>query len=396
MNPLKLVFVTRSFWPLVGSAENVTADLAVELAGRGCRVTVLTARWEPDWPAEIYYHGVPVVRLPHAPQNRWKTFRYVRSLARWLLNHREHYDLVYVSMLKHDAYTVIRALRRCAAVRRVPVVLRPAAAGRHGDCLWQLDAPCGRRIKRECMKAAAFVGSSRAIERELQAAGYPRSRIHYLPTGVLIPSPRLPAAKTAARLVLAETDQALKIPGPGPLAVYTGRLHSAKGLQHLVAVWQPIAARRPGARLWLVGEGPDRAALGRQIDRLHLVGQAVLVGAVDDVSDLLAAADLFVLPGPQAGSSVALLEAMAAGLPIVAADVSGNRDLIDHQRHGLLVPAEDAAALSAAIDRLLDTPELAARLGAAARERAAEQFSLANMVDRHVTLLERLMHQDQP
>ena len=241
------------------------------------------------------------------------------------------------------------------------------------------------------MKADAFVGSSRALERELQAAGYPRTRIHYLATGVPIRPPRTPQTKAAARAALSETDQTLEIPESSPLAVYTGRLHRSKGLKPLIAAWRAATARRPDARLWLVGEGPDRIELASAVEEANLVGRVVLVGAVDGVDELLRAADLFVLPGPQAGTSLALLEAMAAGLPIVAGDTSGNRELITDGRGGLLVPAGDSVAISAAIQRLLGEPELAARLGAAARRRAEEEFSLAQMVDRHLRLFERLL-----
>jgi glycosyltransferase involved in cell wall biosynthesis len=90
--------------------------------------------------------------------------------------------------------------------------------------------------------------------------------------------------------------------------------------------------------------------------------------------------------------SVALLEAMAAGLPIVATDNPGNRDVVTDGEHALLAGAKDAGAVAAAIGRLLDQPELGSRLGAAARDRVKEHFPLAKMVDEHVRLFEELTH----
>ena len=114
----------------------------------------------------------------------------------------------------------------------------------------------------------------------------------------------------------------------------------------------------------------------------------MLVGVFDQVDALLAAADVFVRPTSEAGSGLALLEAFAAGLPVVASHIPGHRDWIDDGHDGLLAPA-DAASWALAIGRLLAEPEFAARLGQAARQKAAD-YSLANMVDMHLTLFQEL------
>jgi len=385
VNPLRLLLVTERFWPLMGRAAKATANLAVALASRRMDVTVLTARWHPRWPSEIVYRGVPVVRLANPPAHGRNGIRSMRPLGRWLRKNQGRYDIVYVSALKHDACAALGAVRR-----GVPVVLRAERAGRFGDCLWQLDARCGRRIKRQCMKADALIGPSRQIERELIAAGYARGRVHYLPNGVPIPPAPGAARKTAGRAALAEVNPSLRMPDDAPLAVYTGRLDKAKGLGDLVAAWKGLLAARPDARLWLAGEGPYRQDLESQIVESGLLGRVFLVGVFDSVDELLAAADLFVLPSREEGPSLALLEAMASGLPIVATDIPGNRELVTDGRHALLVPGQDIVSLRAAIRHLLDEPELAARLGTAAREHAASQFSLAHMADAHLELFESL------
>ena len=89
--------------------------------------------------------------------------------------------------------------------------------------------------------------------------------------------------------------------------------------------------------------------------------------------------------------SLAMLEAMAVGLPVVATDIPGNRGLVTHQENGLLVPTQDVESLSAAIERLLDDRQLAARLADAARRQVQEHFSVAGMVDRHLELFEDLV-----
>ena len=109
----------------------------------------------------------------------------------------------------------------------------------------------------------------------------------------------------------------------------------------------------------------------------------------DDVEGLLAAADVHVAPAAD-GSPQAIVEAMAAGVPSVAIDVPLNRWLLGDDAAGLLVPPENAAALAAAILRLLDDPALAARLGAAGWQRAQAEFDLAKMVEKYMELFARL------
>ena len=118
-----------------------------------------------------------------------------------------------------------------------------------------------------------------------------------------------------------------------------------------------------------------------------------LIGLRSDIANVLASADLFVLPSLSEGLPLALLEAMTAGCPIVATDVGDVPTALDHGRAGLLVTAGDPAALAAGMARLLGEPEEARRLGIAASDRAAAEYGLRRMVERYARLyLEVLGH----
>ncbi len=132
--------------------------------------------------------------------------------------------------------------------------------------------------------------------------------------------------------------------------------------------------------LWLAGTGPQEEAIENRIARLGLDEQVQLLGQRQDIPDLLAACDLFVLPSRREGLGVAALEAMAAGKPVIASRVGGLGEAVVHEGTGLLVEPEDAPALAEAIARLLDDAALRARLGAAGPARIAELYLARDMV----------------
>jgi len=385
--PPKVLFITRRFWPLVGGAETMIANLSAALIARGGKAMILTARWESTWPPEITHRGVRVVRLPHPPQRIWGTLRYMREISRWLGDHRDQFDLAYVSQLKHDAYVAVRTGRK----EKFPVVLRATGGGELGDCHWHTIGRCGMRIRRETRRATAIVAPSAAIRDELLAAGFPSSSAVLLPSGVPIGPAASPLRRQQARSTIAAANAALSLGRSTRLAVYTGRLHEGKGLTEVISAWAQISSRHSDTRLWLVGEGPQHLAILQQIDALGLSGRVVLPGSFDSVDDILAAADLFVLHSDSEGLSHALLEAMAIGLPVVATDIPGNSAVIRDGVEGLLVRPRDVGALTAAIETILTDPSRAAALGVAARHRVQECFSLDRMVDAHLALFERLV-----
>jgi len=142
-------------------------------------------------------------------------------------------------------------------------------------------------------------------------------------------------------------------------------------------------------RFLAAGSGKDERAIRAAIDRAGLADRFTLLGWRDDVADLYCAADLFVFASHREGLPVSPIEAMASGLPVIASDIPGCREEIEHEQSGLLYPAGDSGALSDAIRRLLSTPDLAARLGAGARTRAAV-FSLDAALSRQLELYAQL------
>jgi len=352
MSPPRVLLISRRFWPLVGGAEQFMASLAAELVARGAMPHVLTAQWAPGWPREIFFQSAQVTRLPGSRHRSLANLNHMRRLRRWIARRGEQFDLAYASPLRHDALVAVKRFQD----RFGPVVLRAETGGPAGDCAWLEKNRFGRRIRRCCQRAAAVVAPTPAVADELRQSGFAPERIHQIPGGVPLPAVANAEEKKAARAALVDVHEGLSLGRDAELVVSVGPLQRDTGLGDLLRAFKPIAARRRRAQLWLIGEGPQRRSLGELIRRLELGGRVEMPGSFESIDGVLAAADLFVLPSHQQGLSLALLEAMAAGLPSVATDSPGNRYAAGEPPACLLTRRREPEELSAAIIRLLDDP----------------------------------------
>lgn len=374
---LRILIVTQRFHPLIGGAERALLVLARGFLKRGHHVEAVAARFDRGWPSTALVEGVTVTRLPLPPIRFAGTATFVLALIRYLRHAARHIDVAYVSMLKHAAWATLQARRSTGT----PVVLRAEGAGQTGDVAWQQGALLGRSIAGTCRHADAIVAVSRAVETELRSAGYSPRRIRLIPNAVDCNSFRPPTTEereTARRMLGVE----------GPLAVYVGRIAEEKGIDLLATAWGELTERVPGAMLLIVG-GPVDSPLAVRLARNPAVR---LVGETQNVRAVLHAADLFILPSRFEGISIALLEAMACGIPVVATDIPGNREALgDEPEGGLLVPPGNREQLVDAVARLLSAPELRAEMARQARRRVERCFSLERSLDRHLELFREVM-----
>lgn len=160
------------------------------------------------------------------------------------------------------------------------------------------------------------------------------------------------------------------------------RLARQKGIDYLVAAANGVRAEREDVRFSVAGGGPDFERLKDEVGRRGLSGRFELLGAVRDPWEYLSRIDIFVLPSLWEGMPFALLEAMSFGLPVVATDVGGVRDVIPDDTFGIVVPPADPHALREAILRYARAPELREAAGGAARRRVLQEFSQERMVER--------------
>ena len=208
----------------------------------------------------------------------------------------------------------------------------------------------------------------------------------------------IPAAKIAViansvdvRRYMRDIDQPgiraeLGLPPDARIAAVVATFKKQKGHRYLIDAAPAVIARFPNLHILFVGDGELRDELVALAAERGIRDHIHFLGLRQDVPELLAASDCFVLPSLWEGLPMALIEAMAAGLPVIATSVSGSREVVVDGESGLLIPPADVAALEQAMNRLLADPDLAASLGQAARQRVDRHYGARKQAQEHLDL----------
>jgi glycosyltransferase involved in cell wall biosynthesis len=340
-----------------GGVHQVTEVLARGLQARGHDVVVFV---RPDSPLEERMRGVAPVE-PILKGMDLSPLAVGRAAAAL----RRHRPDAVLTLMKKD----VRITGPAARMLGIPVVVRHAN-----------DRPFGRSPHYRLLYgtvAAHHVANSRATRDTLlrSAPWLAPDDVTVIHNGI---DPEPFASAVAAELL---------VPADAPVVGFIGRFDERKGLLDLARAWPAVAAALPDAHLVLVGKGPAEAAARALLDgapRVHWLGFR------RDVAAVLKAMNILAVPSHWEGFGLVAAEALAAGVPVVAADASSLPEIVRDGREGLLVPAGDVDALAAALVRLGRDPAERRRMGAAGPPRVAAEFALDGMIDRYEALLSGL------
>ena len=355
----------------LGGAEKQVALLAEGLLRQGAEVTVAVLTGEGPREAALVAAGVRVVHLgrnrPHASVAR-KLLALPGVMLRLAWHLRRTRPQVVHAFLYH-AY-VLGAV--AARLTRVPVFVagRRGLAGPERDRWYAVAAHALASRTADLQVANAHA----VAEYVHEAEGAPDDRLEVIYNGL---PPSAFASASPARL---NTSR--------PVVLCVANLRRVKGHAELLEAVALLRDRGRPCTLALAGEGPERGALNRRASELGV--DVRLLGSRTDVDRLLARADAVVLPSLGEGMSNAVMEAMAAGKPVVATAVGGTPELLADGR-GLLVPPGDPVRLADALGAVLNDPERAALMGFEAREWSRRNLTADTMVQRHVALYRRLV-----
>lgn len=354
--PARLVFLLEDLE--FGGTQRQALELARRLDRSRFEVELWVLRASDDLAPVAREWDIPVVWLA---RTGWVGPQSILGLGQRLWAHPP--DLLML-------LTVIPNIwgRLWGRLARVPVIVGNCRGGaapwrQHERWLW----PCAHHLLCNSHLLKEFLTSR---------YGLPPSRITVVPNGVdtdfFHPNPNG------------------RPPGP-PVLLSVARLVPDKDHDTLLQAFGPLAQRHPGAELWLVGNGPRKPALEQKVQDLGLPGRVKFFPGNQDLRPLYHQADLFVLSSREEALPNVILEAMAAGLPVVATRVGGVPEAVVSEATGLLVSPRDANGLAAALGRLLDDPEAGRTMGRQGRQRVLDHFSFAAMVSRHEEVWTRLL-----
>lgn len=319
--------------------------------------------------------GVPVRRVAPLPLGLTGARR-VPALARLL--RRQRPDVFHAHM---SSPVACKWALTAAVLARVPAVLGTVQVGGYEPP----NRSAYRQLRALAGRVDRYLAVSRAIAEELVGRlGWPAGKIEVAYNAVDV----------ARAAVAAPTGLREQLGGSAtrPLVLTPARLDAQKGLSILLEA----AAEVPDACFLLAGEGPERERLEALARELGVADRVLFLGRREDVPQLLAAADVFALPSLYEGSSLAVLEAMAAGTAVVSSAIGGTDELIEDGRSGLLAPPGDSAALAAALRRALGDAELREELARRARERVEAGLTREQMASRVTGVYRELLGEAGP
>ncbi len=396
---MRVCILCPYFYPLYGGPENQALQVCQHIlrSDDSFEFTVVTRRLG-HLPSRDNLKGIEIHRLGspwlarRAPRLAYFFFLFLAAV--FFMHHRESFDVIH-SLRAYGLGSLAALLGRFF---RKPVIVKIA----EGEL--RVPARLSKRIIRRfrlvfLRRASALVCLNDESESALRSLGVAKERISRIPNGVdterfkPLRDPRLKA----------DLRESLGLPTDGQLVIFVGYMHPRKGLESFFAAWPEVSAQHKDGHLILVGPLPKKGVrlpqgFLRSFRRFSEVDAGALrviwTGGKENVEDFLRASDIFVLPSRYEGLPNALLEAMATGLPCLATRIPGIEEVITDGLNGVLLPPENARALTTGLGRLLSMePECLQEMGDRARMHINSRHSIARVARRYVELYEELVRQ---
>ena len=357
----------------LGGAERFLVELCKALHGEGYQVIVSAISGDGPLADDLRQAGVEL--FPLRVRSHWD-LRAVFRLARFMRLRRV--DIVHTHLFVGGVFG-----RLAAWLARVPVTItttQNAYASGHFPPRWQVlvDGLLARFTDR------LVAVSQGTLDYLMQMERVSAAKIEVLPNAIPWPGPLSPAQVEATRRELGGE-------GRYPLVGTVARLTPQKGLDYLLHALSMLRERFPDLYCLIVGDGPLRSELEALAEELGLTEHVRFCGLRRDVPAILQNLDLFILPSLFEGLPVALLEAMAAGRPVVATQVAGSSEVIEDGVNGRLVPSADSVALAEAMAELLEDRELAQALARRGQETVRQRYTIGRVAETYERLYEELL-----
>lgn len=390
MNTLRICIVSALFHPNTGGPGRQSYIMAEKLIQKGVEVTVITRKLDIDIPR---LNGVKTYFVRTARPERYSlselsvlnifiaaSFSIGVMIRLFLM--RKRFDIAHfygASLPLLACLPLLKILGKKVVVKTTGGKGGREAGGLNGFFLKPLLVTIFKYTD-------VFIAISDAIHLRLLDEGYAENKIIKIPNGVDVNSfyPYLSKKKEELKKQYGLLDR--------KVLVYSGWLIERKGLDTLLEAMKLIVKERKETYLLLLGEGPLGERLKDKAASLGISNNVRFTGNVCNVLEFLNMADLFVFPPYWEGMPNSLLESMACGLPVIASRIEGIVDIIEDGKSGILFDRGDVSGLVAGTLRLLGDYKLSERLGAKARKRIEEVFSIDRVADEYIALYKKLIH----
>lgn len=367
---MRILFWAEHFWPLIGGAENRLLFLIDHLVAQGHACCVITNRFAA---APLEYeerNGVPVHRLDTRDALFKRDMRHLRAVQQQALAIKQAFAPDVEQVMCTGPSLIIQQM--CQRPRACPTV-----ATLHSDFA-NIFRNQGEGVLGNMLRQAAAVVVISDRMRDDVLAKYPHLAAQLVMIHSGLPWPVLPPAP---------------LPFDPPVLLCIGRVVHRKGFDLALRALQQLAPAHPALRMVVGGDGPERPALEALAQELGVADRVTFTGWIkpDDVAALLNRATMVIVPSRnEEASSVVLRESTQMARPVLASRVGGTPELIQDGVNGLLFEKEDAAAIAAAVARLLAAPDEARRLGETGRELARQRFDFQRHLDDFLALYRRV------
>ena len=371
---MRVVMVIQSYLPRLGGAEKQLSAVCAALRQQGVEPVIVTRKYK-GMPRFENINGTPVHRVFSPPPKP------LAALCFMVCGFFRIMQLKPSLLHAHELLSPTDLAITAKKWLKIPLVVKPLRGGWMGDLYKLNHRSLGKtRLRRLKQNTEIFITISREIASELTAEGIESQRCRFIPNGVDTSVYKPPSS--AEKM---EIRKKLQLP-PGFLVLFSGRLAPEKGLDWLISVWKQFAAGKK-ASLILTGSGEEASKLKAMADET-----VIFNGYVADPLLFYQCADAFILPSSTEGLSNSLLEAIACGLPAIAANVGAASEVIRQNQTGFLVRPGNSQELLGALIKLYENPDLRLAIGEKGRESVSKNYPLEKTVSTLIALYSELLN----